>query len=60
MLVKPTIFLQDYARLHNYKVTTPCQLADPSLTSMWNKIGWILKAMKVKPYPAVGKYQVFA
>jgi len=37
---------QDYARLHNYNVLTPCSLADPTLTSMWNKIGWLLKAMK--------------
>ena len=40
---------QDYARLHNYNVITPCYLADPTLTSMWNKIGWLLKAMKVGP-----------
>lgn len=31
--------VQDYARLHNYNVVTPCQLADPTLTDMWNN--WV-------------------
>ena len=39
--------LQDYARLHNYNVLTPCTLADPTLSNMWNKIGWLIKAMQV-------------
>lgn len=43
--------LQDYARLHNYNVLTPCHLADPTLTNMWNKIGWLLKAMQVTASP---------
>ena len=43
--------VQDYARLHNYNVLTPCNLADPTLTNMWNKIGWLLKAMRVRDRP---------
>ena len=45
--------MQDYARLHNYNVLTPCDLADPTLTNMWNKIGWLLKAMRVRDCPAI-------
>lgn len=47
--------MQDYGRLHNYKVIAATNLADPSLDNMWNKVGWLLKAYHVSPsrHPAI-------
>lgn len=43
--------MQDYARLHSYKVIATSAVADPSLDNMWNKVGWLLKAYHVRALP---------
>lgn len=45
--------LQDYARLHSYKIIATSAVADSTLDNMWNKVGWLLKAYHVRPVPSV-------
>lgn len=43
--------MQDYARLHSYKIIATSGVADPTLDNMWNKVGWLLKAYHVRHSP---------
>ena len=51
--------LQDYARLHSYKIVATSAVADPTLDNMWNKVGWLLKAYHVRPAPSVLQHPAF-
>lgn len=39
---------QDFARLHGYPIVATSIVADPSLPMQWNKIGWLLRAYRVR------------
>jgi hypothetical protein len=42
---------QDFARLHGYDIVATSIVADPSLPHAWNKIGWLLRAYRVRCCP---------
>ncbi len=42
---------QDFARLHGYDIVATSIVADPSLPHAWNKIGWLLRAYRVRGRP---------
>ena len=44
---------QDFARLHGYPIVATSIVADPSLPMQWNKIGWLLRAYRVR-YKGIG------
>ncbi len=47
---------QDFARLHGYPIVATSIVADPSLPMQWNKIGWLLRAYRVRCCNGIGRH----
>ena len=45
-----TLWVQDYARLHDYECVAASSLADPGLRFMWNKVAWLQLTMQVQAF----------